>query len=322
MAEPLAIIGALSACCDLASLLFHGIKSYAKANEDIADVADRLEHDVILLNEFLDFFRIHKDYFRAKNEDGHLDRVIDNLRVRLQKTAHRLEKLGKAGPLDRIRWLALRSDIIAAADAIHHWSQSFSSRLATIPDAMKQELIKSVQRESTELSNSTISGLAALLKMKTAAAARRDETSLLCLEKPDPRSPAQAHGTPQYHIESFHVPPSAEENSVRLKEIKLEVAKLADTLQGAGPSQIHILEACGFFETGTREAPFAIMYNLPDGVQAPETLHSLLKQKPSHVSCHDLCTQLSYSDLLCSILFSCPSGRYAVFVVFASGPLS
>jgi hypothetical protein len=286
MADPLAIIGALAACYELASLISNNVKSYAKANADIVILADKLDNDVIVLNHFLDFFRIHNEYFRSRNEDGHLDRVVDNLRARLRVTARKVEKLGKAGPLDRIRWLGIRSDVIAAEDEIYQWSQRFSARLATLPDSMKQELVRSVQKESLTIDESPVAGLAALLKMKqsVASAARSDETALLRLEKPEPLNPTPTIGTRGYHIEYLNVPTSAETNPARLKEIKLEVAKLADTLQGAGPSQIHILEAYGFFETGTRETPFGIAYYLPGGLQELTNLHKLLEQNPRHVS--------------------------------------
>ena len=282
MTDPLAVIGALAACHDLASLLLKTVKAYANANEDIAGLVDKLENDVILLNYFLDFFRIHREYFRSRNEDGHLDRVVDNLRTRLQKAARKIQKLEKLGPLDRVRWLIVRSDVFAAEDEICQWAQRFSARLAPLPDSMKEELVRSFQNESLGVNKGAMSGLAALLKMK-AAVARSDETSLLRLEKVVPPSPTQAHGT-RYHIEYLNVPTTAENNPLRLKEIKLEVAKLADTLQGAGPSQIHILEAYGFFETGTPEKPFGIAYNLPDGLQEVTNLHNLLEQKPRHVS--------------------------------------
>lgn len=286
MADPLAIIGALAACYEFASLISSNVKSYAKANADIVILADKLDNDVIVLNHFLDFFRIHNEYFRSRNEDGHLDRVVDNLRARLQTTARKVEKLGKAGPLDRIRWLGIRSDVIAAEDEIYQWSQRFSARLATLPDSMKQELVRSVQKESLTIDESPVAGLAALLKMKqsVASAARSDETALLRLEKPEPLNPTPTLGTRGYHIEYLNVPTSAETNPARLKEIKLEVAKLADTLQGAGPSQIHILEAYGFFETGTRETPFGIAYYLPGSLQELTNLHKLLEQNPRHVS--------------------------------------
>jgi hypothetical protein len=286
MADPLAIIGALAACYELASLISSNVKSYAKANADIVILADKLDNDVIVLNHFLDFFRIHNEYFRSRNEDGHLDRVVDNLRARLQTTARKVEKLGKAGPLDRIRWLGIRSDVIAAEDEIYQWSQRFSARLATLPDSMKQELVRSVQKESLTIDESPVAGLAALLKMKqsAASAARSDDTALLRLEKPEPLNPTPTLGTRGYHIEYLNVPTSAETNAARLKEIKLEVAKLADTLQGAGPSQIHILEAYGFFETGTRETPFGIAYYLPGSLQELTNLHKLLEQNPRHVS--------------------------------------
>jgi hypothetical protein len=287
MPDPLAVIGALAACYEFASLISKTVKSYAKANEDIAALADKLDDDVILLNQYLDFFRVHKEYFRSKNEDGHLDRIVDNLRARLQKTARKVQRLDKAGPLDRVRWLVIRSDIIAAEAEICQWSQRFSARLAPLPDSMKQELVGSVEKESFTVNKAPVSGLAASLKMKqlAVAAARSDEMSLLSLEKPEPPSPTRTHGQQQYHIEFLNVPTSAEENPVRLKEIKLEVAKLADTLQGAGPSQIHILEAYGFFETGIREMPFGIAYNLPDELQELTNLHTLLEQQPRHVSC-------------------------------------
>jgi hypothetical protein len=286
MADPLAIIGALAACYEFASLISSNVKSYAKANADIVILADKLDNDVIVLNHFLDFFRIHNEYFRSRNEDGHLDRVVDNLRARLQTTARKVEKLGKAGPLDRIRWLGIRSDVIAAEDEIYQWSQRFSARLATLPDSMKQELVRSVQKESLTIDESPVAGLAALLKMKQsiASAARSDETALLRLEKPEPLNPTPTLGTQGYYIEYLNVPTSAETNPARLKEIKLEVAKLADTLQGAGPSQIHILEAYGFFETGTRETPFGIAYYLPGSLQELTNLHKLLEQNPRHVS--------------------------------------
>jgi hypothetical protein len=284
MADPLSIIGALAACYELASLISSNIKSYAKADTDIVILADKLDNDVIVLNHFLDFFRIHNEYFRSRNEDGHLDRVDDNLRTRLQKTARKVEKLANAGPLDRIRWLGIRSDVIAAEDEIYQWSQRFSARLATLPDSMKQELVRSVQKESLKIDESPVAGLAALLKMKqnVASAARSDERALLRLEKPEPLNPTI--GAQGYYIEYLNVPTSAEANPTRLKEIKLEVAKLADTLQGAGPSQIHILEAYGFFETGTRETPFGIAYCLPGGLEELTNLHKLLEQKPRHVS--------------------------------------
>src|ERR1700722_19481468 len=286
MADPLAIIGALAACYEFASLISSNVKSYAKANADIVILPDKLDNDVIVLNHFLDFFRIHNEYFRSRNEDGHLDRVVDNLRARLQTTARKVEKLGKAGPLDRIRWLGIRSDVIAAEDEIYQWSQRFSARLATLPDSMKQELVRSVQKESLTIDESPVAGLAALLKMRQsiASAARSDETALLRLEKPEPLNPTPTLGTQGYYIEYLNVPTSAETNPARLKEIKLEVAKLADTLQGAGPSQIHILEAYGFFETGTRETPFGIAYYLPGSLQELTNLHKLLEQNPRHVS--------------------------------------
>jgi hypothetical protein len=286
MADPLGIIGALAACFQFASVISTTVKSYAKANEDIVALADKLDDDVILLNQYLDFFHIHEEYFRARNEDGHLDRVVDNLRARLQKTARKVQKLEKVGPLDRVRWLVIRSDVIAAEAEICQWSQRFSARLAPLPDSMKQQLVGSVEKKRFAVNKAPVSGLAASLKMKqlAAAAARSDETSLLRLEKPEPPSPTRTHGTQQYHIEFLNVPTSAEENPVRLKEIKLEVAKLADTLQGAGPSQIHILEAYGFFETGIRETPFGIAYNLPEELQELTNLHNLLEQEPRHVS--------------------------------------
>jgi hypothetical protein len=286
MTDPLSIIGALAACYELASLISSNVKSYAKADKDITDLADKLDNDVIVLNHFLDFFRIHNEYFRSRNEDGHLDRVVDNLRTRLQKTARKVEKLGNAGPLDRIRWLGIRSDVIAAEDEIYQWSQRFTTRLATLPDSMKQELVRSVQKESLTIDESPVAGLAALLKMKqnVASAARSDDTALLHLEKPEPLNPNPTLGTQGYHIEYLNVPTSAEANPARLKEIKLEVAKLADTLQGAGPSQIHILEAYGFFETGTRETPFGMAYCLPGGLEELTNLHKLFEQKPRHVS--------------------------------------
>jgi hypothetical protein len=286
MADPLAIIGALAACYELASLISSNIKSYAKADADIVMLAHKLDNDVIVLDHFLDFFRIHNEYFRSRNEDGHLDRVVDNLRARLQQTARKVEKLAKAGPLERIRWLSIKSDVTATEHEIHEWSQRFSARLATLPDSMKQELVRSVQKENLVIDKNPVAGLAALLKMKqnAASAARSDETALLRLEKPELLNPSPTLGAETYHIEYLNVPTWAEANPARLKEIKLEVAKLVDTLQGAGPSQIHILEAYGFFETGVRGTPFGIAYNLPGGLGEVTNLHRLLEQKPRHVS--------------------------------------
>src|SRR5436305_13857905 len=119
MADPLAIIDALAACYELASLISSNIKAYAKADTDIATLADKLDNDVIVLNHFLEFFRIHNEYFRSRNEDGHLDRVVDSLRARLQQTAGKVEILGNGGPLDRMRRLGIRYDVIAAEDEIY-----------------------------------------------------------------------------------------------------------------------------------------------------------------------------------------------------------
>jgi hypothetical protein len=287
MPDPLAVIGALAACYDLVSVIARTIKSYAQANDDIAALADKLEDDVILLNQYLDFFRIHKEYFRLRNEDGHLDRIVDNLRARLEKTARKVQKLDKASPLDKVRWLVIKSDVIAAEEQICQWSQRFSARLAPLPDSMKQELVDSMNREGFAVNKSPVSGLAASLKMKqlATAAARSDETSLLRLERPELLGLTQTPEIQKYHIEVLHVPPSAEENIAQLKEVKVEVAKLVDTLQGAGPSQIHILEAYGFFETGKRKTPFGIAYNLPDGLREVTNLHNLLETEPRHVRC-------------------------------------
>lgn len=287
MADPLAVIGALAACYDLASVISGIVKSYVQANEDIAALADKLEDDVILLDQYLDFFRIHKEYFRSRNEDGHLDRIVDNLRTRLEKTVRKIQKLDKAGPLDKVRWLLMKSNVTAAEAEISQWSQRFSARLAPLPDSMKQQLVGSVEKQSFAVNKAPVSGLAASLKMKrlAVAAAGSDEASLFSLEKPEPPDANQPQGIQQYHVELLNVPASAEENEVRLKEIKLEVAKLADTLQGAGPSQIHILEAYGFFETGLRDRPFGMAYKLPDQLWEVTNLHNLLEQKPRHVSC-------------------------------------
>ena len=118
------------------------------------------------------------------------------------------------------------------------------------------------------------------MKQLAAAAAQSDETSLLRLEKPELVHLSQTPQIQQYHVDFLHVPASAQ-----LKEIKLEVAKLVDTLRGAGPSQIHILEAYGFFERDERDRPFGIAYNLPDGLREVTNLHNLLEHQPGHVRC-------------------------------------
>src|SRR6266480_516996 len=161
MSDPLAVIGALAACHDLISLIVRTVKSYARADDDIANLVDKLEDDVILLNQYLDFFRIHKEYFRSKNEDGHLDRIVDNLRARLEKTARKVQKLDIANPLDRMRWVIIKSDVAAVEAEICQWSQRFSARLAPLPDSMKQELVNSVNKESFAVNKAPISGFVA-----------------------------------------------------------------------------------------------------------------------------------------------------------------